>query len=308
IVSATGEVTEAITGIPEVNPAGQGGLLGLTLDPAFASNRTVYWVFSEQSSEGNVTAVAKGNLSADEKSIENATVIYRANPVFKSNLHYGGRILFDKTGHLVVSTGERSSRESRVQAQDLNSGLGKIVRITKDGKPAAGNPFATGARPELYSYGHRNVQGIAFHPVTGDLWNHEFGPRGGDELNRVVPGKNYGWPVITYGIEYGGDKVGEGITQKTGMEQPVYYWDPVVSPSGMTFYTGNDVSEWKNNLFISCLSGQHVARLVISNNKVVGEERLFSDLGQRFRDIIQGKDGALYTVTDQGRMYRIGKK
>ena len=178
IVSATGAVTEAITGIPEVNPAGQGGLLGLTLDPAFASNRTVYWVFSEPSAEGNVTAVAKGKLSADEKSMENATVIYRANPVFKSNLHYGGRILFDKTGHLIVSTGERSSRESRVQAQDLNSGLGKIVRLTKDGKPASGNPFANGTRPEIYSYGHRNVQGIAFHPVTGDLWNHEFGPRG----------------------------------------------------------------------------------------------------------------------------------
>ncbi len=308
IVSAGGQVTEPLTGIPEVNPAGQGGLLGLTLDPSFASNRMVYWVFSEKSDEGNVTAVAKGKLSGDEKSIENVTVIYRATPAFRSNLHYGGRILFDKSGHLIVSTGERSSMESRPQAQDLNSGLGKIVRITKEGKPAPGNPFASGKRPELYSYGHRNVQGIAFHPVSGDLWNHEFGPRGGDELNRVVPGKNYGWPVITYGIEYGGGKVGEGITQKEGMEQPVYYWDPVVSPSGMTFYTGSDVGEWKNNLFISCLSGQHVARLVINNNKVVGEERLFGDLGQRFRDIIQGKDGALYTVTDQGRMYRIGKK
>lgn len=310
ITTADGKVGDLITGLPAVSARGQGGLLGLAIDPAFAQNRMVYWVFSEPLAEGSLTSVAKGKLSADEKTIENATVIYRATPAYKGNLHYGGRILIDKSGNLIVSTGERSDLETRPQAQDLNSGLGKVIRITKDGKPAAGNPFAgkANARPELYSYGHRNVQGIALHPVTGDLWEHEFGPRGGDELNLVKPGKNYGWPVITYGIEYSGDKIGAPKQQQQGMEQPVYYWDPVVSPSGMTFYTGNNMPEWKNNLFISCLSGQHIARLVIQNNKVVGEERLLSGENQRFRDITQGTDGALYAVTDAGRLYRIAKK
>ena len=164
------------------------------------------------------------------------------------------------------------------------------------------------ARPEIYSYGHRNVQGLAFHPVTGDLWENEFGPRGGDELNLIQPGKNYGWPTITYGLEYSGAKVGDGITQKDGLEQPVYYWDPVLSPSGMTFYRGDQIPEWKNNLFIAGLNSNHIARLVISNNRVTGEERILPDEGQRFRDVAQGKDGALYAVTDQGRLYRIAKK
>ncbi|HYE54333.1 MAG TPA: PQQ-dependent sugar dehydrogenase [Chitinophagaceae bacterium] len=310
IVTGAGKVSEPITGLPEVHFRSQGGLLGLTIDPAFAQNRMVYWVFSEKTEGGNLTAVAKGKLSADEKRIENATVIYRATPAYRSNLHYGGRILFDKSGNLVVSTGERSDTETRPQAQWLHSALGKVVRITKDGKPAAGNPFAgdANAKPEIYSYGHRNVQGLAWHPVTGDLWENEFGPRGGDEVNLVKPGKNYGWPAITYGIEYGGAKISGGKTQQPGMEQPVYYWDPVVSPSGMTFYSGNAIPEWKNNLFIACLSGSHIARLVIQNNKVVGEERLLSGEGQRFRDITQGRDGALYAVTDEGRLYRIGKK
>ena len=199
---------------------------------------------------------------------------------------------------------------TRPQAQDLNSGLGKIIRITVDGKPAKGNPFAGNAkaRPELYSYGHRNVQGMAFHPATGDLWETEFGPRGGDEINRVEPGKNYGWPTITYGIEYRGDKIGDAIQQKEGLEQPVYYWDPVISPSGITFYDGSGIAEWKNNLFISALSGMHICRIVIENNKVIGEERLLTSENQRFRDITQGNDGALYAITDQGRLYRIGKK
>ena len=310
IATGTGQLSEPITGIPEVNSRGQGGLLGLTLDPAFTQNRMVYWVFSESTSGGNLTAVAKGKLSADEKKIENATVIYRATPAYRSSLHYGGRILFDKTGNLMVSTGERSDLATRPQAQHLNSGLGKIVRITTDGKPAQGNPVFPGnndARPEIYSYGHRNVQGLAFHPTTGDLWENEFGPRGGDEVNRIEPGKNYGWPLITYGIEYSGPKISGGATQKDGLEQPVYYWDPVVSPSGMTFYSGNAIPEWKDNLFIACLSGLHINRLVIKNNKVVGEERLLRSENQRFRDVTYGKDGALYAVTDGGRLYRIGK-
>lgn len=310
ILTSEGKINDSITGLPEVNATGQGGLLGVTIDPAFAQNRMVYWTFSEKTPEGNCTSVAKGKLSNDEKKIENAVVIYRATPAYKGNLHYGGRILFEKSGNIIFSTGERSDKETRAQAQQLNSALGKVIRITTDGKPAAGNPFAgmADARPELYSYGHRNVQGLTINPVTGDLWEHEFGPRGGDELNLIRPGKNYGWAAITYGIEYSGEKVGEGATQKESMEQPVYYWDPVVSPSGMTFYTGDNMPEWKNNLFISCLSGMHVARLVVQNNKVVGEERLLSSENQRFRDIAQGKDGALYTVTDQGRMYRIAKK
>lgn len=310
LVTQSGQVSDPITGLPAVNAGGQGGLLGVRVDPEFATNRMVYWVFSESRSDGNLTAVAKGKLSADEKKIENPTVIYRATPAYKGTLHYGGRILVGQDGNLVISTGERSDLVTRPQAQSLNSGLGKVIRITKDGQPASGNPFTgnANARPELYSYGHRNVQGLAVHPVTGDIWEGEFGPRGGDEINRIQPGKNYGWPTITYGIEYSGEKVGAGIQQKEGLEQPVYYWDPVVSPSGMTFYTSDAMPEWKNNLFVGALSGMHIVRLVIENNKVVGEERLVADQLQRFRDITQGNDGALYAVTDQGRLYRIFKK
>ncbi|MEJ1239862.1 PQQ-dependent sugar dehydrogenase [Chryseolinea sp. T2] len=310
IVAATGKPGEPIAGVPKVNSEGQGGLLGITLDPAFDQNRMVYWAFSEPLPAGNLTAVAKGKLSADEKKLEGVTVIYRATPAYKGTLHYGGRVKFAKDGNLFVSTGERSDLETRPQAQDINSGLGKVIRITTDGKPAAGNPFEgkPNARPELWSYGHRNVQGIAFHPVTGDLWETEFGPRGGDELNRPEAGKNYGWPTITYGIEYSGKKVGDSIQQKVDMEQPVYYWDPVISPSGITFYSGDAIPEWKNNLFISSLSGMHICRIVIENNKVVGEERLLAGEEQRFRDITQGVDGALYAVTDQGRIYKIAKK
>lgn len=310
IAKANGELSKPITGLPAVNTSGQGGLLGITIDPNFDKNRMIYWTFAENFDGGTLTSVAKGKLSADETKIEGATVIYRATPAHKGNLHYGGRILFDKKGDLFVSTGERSDMVTRPQAQQLNSSLGKIVHITTDGKPVANGPFAStsGAKPELYSYGHRNVQGLTFNPVSGDLWSNEFGPRGGDEINRVQSGKNYGWPVITYGIEYSGKQIGEVIQQKEGMEQPVYYWDPSVSPSGMTFYSGDMMPEWKNNLFVGCLSGMHIARLVIENNKVVGEERLLSQEYQRFRDVTQGKDGAIYAVTDQGRLYRISKK
>ena len=310
IATNTGSVSAPITGIPAVNAAGQGGLLGVTIDPQFASNRMVYWSFSESTADGNLTSIAKGSLSSDEKRIENARVIYRATPAYRGNLHYGGRILFDKAGNLVISTGERSDLETRPQAQDVNSGLGKIIRITTEGQPASGNPFInrTGARPELYSYGHRNVQGLAFHPQTGELWNSEMGPKGGDDINLILPGLNYGWPIITYGLEYSGEKVGAGITKQNGLEQPVYYWDPVLSPSGMTFYDADNIPEWKNNLFICGLSSKHIARIVIRDNKVVGEERLLAKEGQRFRDVTQGKDGALYAITDEGRLYRIGKK
>lgn len=310
IATQTGELSGAITGLPAVNSNGQGGLLGITTDPDFANNRMVYWTFSQDTPEGTLTAVAKGRLADDEKTVENAQVIYQATPAHKSNLHYGSRILFDKTGNIFVSTGERSDIVTRPLAQDLNAALGKVLRITPEGKPAPGNPFEgrNDARAEIYSYGHRNVQGLAFHPVTGDLWEGEFGPRGGDEVNRIQPGKNYGWPTITYGIEYNGNKIGDPIQQQEGMEQPVYYWDPVLSPSGMTFFAGTSIPEWENNLFVAGLSSVHIARLVIKDNKVVGEERLLEDQAQRFRDVHQGKDGALYAVTDGGRLYRVGKK
>lgn len=308
---SAGTVSDKISGVGKVDDKGQGGLLGLALDPDFASNRMVYWVFSEKVDKGNHTAVAKGRLSDDEKSVEKVQVIYRALPTYDGDKHYGGRIIFDKDGNLFVSTGERSDKEPRPQAQDLRSALGKILRITKEGKPVAGNPFEgkADALPEIYSYGHRNTQGLAFHPTTGDLWNNEFGPLGGDELNRIKPGADYGWPTITYGLEYNGDAIGNPpIQQKEGMEQPVYYWDPVLSPSGMTFYTGDNMPEWKNNLFITGLNSYHIARLVIKDNKVVGEERILDKEKQRFRDITQGKDGALYVVTDGGRLYKIDKE
>lgn len=310
IADPSGKVGDEITGLPKVNDSGQGGLLGITIDPGFTKNRMVYFTFSEKTKQGNLTAVAKGRLANDEKTIEKPVIIYRATPAYDGDLHYGSRILFDKTGNIVFSTGERSDLETRPQAQFLNSSLGKIIRITPNGTPAPGNPFAGNpkARPELYSYGHRNVQGLAFHPVTGDLWENEFGPRGGDEVNRIVAGKNYGWPIITYGIEYDGKTVAGEKTQNEGMEQPVYYWDPVASPSGMTFYSGNKIPEWENNLFIGGLSSQHIIRLVIENNKVTGEERLLTGEGERFRDVQQGKDGALYAITDSGKLYRIAKK
>jgi glucose/arabinose dehydrogenase len=309
LVTPSGTVSAPITGLPAVNSAGQGGLLGLCIDPNFTTNRLVYWSFSEARPGGNLTAIGKGRLATDERTIETPTVIYRAEPAYAGVNHYGGRVVVDRTGNLLVSTGERADNATRTQAQVVTSALGKIVRITLNGQPAPGNPIFTqaGARPELYSIGHRNPQGLAIHPVTGDVWQSEHGPRGGDEINRPQAGANYGWPTITYGLEYSGQPLGSGIQQSSGLEQPVYYWDPVVSPSGMTFYAGNRVADWQNNLFIGALSGQHIVRLVIDNNRVVGEERLLASEGQRFRDITQGTDGALYAITDQGRLYRLDR-
>lgn len=310
VLNADGSLKSTINGLPAVNSGGQGGLLGITLDPQFAQNRMVYWTFSEDVSGGTVTAVAKGMLAENESSINNATVIYRAMPAYQGLLHYGGRLAFDGSGSLLVSTGERSDLATRPSAQDKATGLGKILRITREGQAASGNPFANDANalPELYSYGHRNVQGLAYDAATNVLWEVEFGPRGGDEVNRVEAGKNYGWPTITYGIEYSGGVIGDGITQQAGMEQPVYYWDPVVSPSGTVIYNAEYHSEWKGNLLIACLSGQHIVRLRIQNGKAAGEERLLSGENQRFRDVAVGTDGKLYAITDQGRFYQVGKK
>lgn len=309
IHSADGKEVAKVEGFPEVVQKGQGGLLEVALDPDFTTNRTIYWTFSEAQEEGNLMALAKGQISKDEKSIENPRVIFRATPALKSSLHFGSRIVFDKDGNMFVSTGERSILNGRKQAQWLNAGLGKIFKLTKEGKPAPGNPFVNtpDAMPEIYAYGVRNPQSLDIHPVTGDLWEAEFGPRGGDELNRIEAGKNYGWPTITYGLEYSGKTVGDAIQQKEGMEQPVYYWDPVLSPSGMSFYKGDDIPEWKNNLFIGGLNSMHICRLIIENNKVVGEERLLADKQERFRDIAY-TNGMLYVVTDNGNMYRISKQ
>lgn len=304
-----GALVKKITGLPEVVYAGQGGLLDVAFDPHYTSNKLIYWCYSEKVAGGSATAVAKGKLDDVAGKVDNITVIFRQTPATNGNLQFGSRLVFDKHGDLYVSLGEKFAPEVRVQAQQLDSYLGKIIRITTAGKPAPGNPFANQsiARPEIVSYGHRNPEGLDIDPATGDLWESEFGPHGGDEINLIRPGKNYGWPVITYGLEYSGDKVGDGIQQHAGMEQPVYYWDPVISPSGICFYKGTAIPEWKNNLFVSALSGQHLDRLIIKNNKVVGEERLLSDKNERIRDVTYSNQ-MLYAITDDGDIYRISKK
>jgi glucose/arabinose dehydrogenase len=310
IVTSAGKTVKNIKGLPAVVPDGQGGLLDVAIDPQFATNRMIYWDYSEQTTGGTLLAIAKGKLSADESKVENIQVIYRATPAYKGSLQFGSRIVFDKSGNLFVTTGERSGSDIRMKAQALDAAIGKVIHITKTGKPVPGGPFANtpDARPEIYALGLRSPEGLAINPATGELWESEFGPRGGDEINIIRPGKNYGWPVVTYGLEYSGEKVGAGIQKKEGVQQPVYYWDPVVSPSGIVFYNSNVIPEWKGNLFVGGLSSMHIARLVIKNNKVVGEERLLKTEGERFRALTVGKDGALYAVTDSGRLYRVAKK
>jgi len=310
IVTTDGQLSNSITGFPKVDDRSQGGLLDITPAPDFDTSRILYFTLAERTPNGSLTAVGKGKLSSNEEQIENFQVIYRALPYYDNSMHFGSRIVFDNNGNIFLSTGERSDMETRHKAQLLDNGYGKVIYITPNGEPVSGNPFVStqGAMPEIYSYGHRNIQGLAIHPVTRELWLSEMGPRGGDELNLVKPGRDYGWPTITYGIEYNGETIGEGITQKQGMEQPVYYWDPVLSPSGMTFYSSNVIPEWNNNLFIGGLSSKHIARIVLRDNRVIGEERLLADENQRFRDISEGNDGALYAVTDEGRLYRIAKK
>lgn len=307
--TAGGALIKKITGFPPVDDESQGGMLDAAPDPSFQSNRIIYWSFSEKQGKGNLMAVAKGVLNETAGKIDNPTVIFRATPALNSHLHFGSRLVFDSDGYLFVSTGERSILEGRKQAQLLSSGLGKIFKITTKGKPAPDNPFLNrkDAMSEIYCYGNRNVQSLDIHPSTGELWECEFGPRGGDEVNIIRAGKNYGWPVITYGIEYSGEKIGDALQQKEGMEQPVYYWDPVISPSGMAFYKGHAIPEWSGNLFIGGLSSMHIVRLVIKDNKVVGEERLLSDKNERFRDVAY-LNGTLYAVTDGGSLYRISKR
>jgi glucose/arabinose dehydrogenase len=303
IVSAAGRVGEPIAGVPAVDPGGQGGLLDVALSPRFATDRTVFWSFTEPRQGGNGTSVARGVLSADRGRLEQVRVIVRTRPTYNNNMHYGSRLAFGPDGMLYVTMGERSDRETRPQAQDPGSHLGKTLRVTVDGAPAPGNPLVgrSGALPETWSTGHRNIQAAAFDP-QGNFWVIEHGTRGGDELNRVEKGKNYGWPVAAYGVEYRGGPItsalGTATTQRPGTEQPVYYWDPVIAPSGAQFYTGSAFPAWRGSLFIGGLASTRLVRLQIANGRATGEEHLLTDRRQRIRDVRQGPDGALYLITD----------
>ena len=311
IISLEGVVGDTILGVPPVYYRQDGGLMDITLDPDFENNRNIYWAFSEPYDTGYIASVAKGVLSDDETQFNDVRVIYRAPPAVSGPMHYGVRLLFDQEDQLFVSLGERYEHRHRIKAQELSSAFGKIIRIDSEGAPSPGNPFEDdpNALAEVYATGFRDPQGLAFHPETGDLWSSDHGTRAGDEINRIVPGGNYGWPVVAYGLEYSREPINDGLTQKEGTLQPVYYWDPAIAPGGINFYSGANIPEWKNNLFVAALRGKHLARLVIEDNQVVGEERLLTDLEQRLRSVIEGPDGNLYVTTDedQGMIVRIGK-
>ena len=306
LVEADGKSRRTLAGVPSVRAGGQGGLLGIALSPDFAQDRLVYLSFSEAGDGGAGTAVARGRFTGT--ALENTEVIWRQVPKVGGGNHWGSRLVFARDGTLFVTTGDRYGE--RECAQDLATTIGKVVRINADGSAPKDNPFAgrAGARPEIWSYGHRNLQGAALHPETAQLWTVEHGARGGDELNAPQPGRNYGWPVITYGIDYSGAKIGEG-TAKAGMEQPVYYWDPVIAPSGATFYTGSAFPEWKGQLFVGSLTPGALVRLKLDGSRVADEARYLPKVG-RVRDVVQGPDGLLYLLTDasDGQLLRVAPK
>jgi aldose sugar dehydrogenase len=304
IVGGGGHISPPLAGVPAVQASGQGGLLDVALDPAFGQNQLVYLSYAEPGPGGAGTAVARGRLT--DRGLEEVQVIYRQEPKVSGGNHFGSRLVFAPDGRLFITQGERFSH--RAQAQDLTSLLGKIVRIEPDGSIPDDNPFVgrSDARPEIWSYGHRNVQAAAIQPETGRLWTVEHGARGGDELNHPEAGKNYGWPVITYGIDYSGFRIGEGVA-KAGMEQPVYFWDPVIAPSGMVFYTGDAFPGWKGSILIGSLRGALV-RLQLDGPRVGLEQRYRDDgLDARIRDVRQGPDGLIYVATDEddGRILRV---
>ena len=303
LVSPDGTLSDPLAGVPEVYDNGQGGLLDVALDPDFAANQLVYFSFAEPGGEGGGTAVARGKLGTGR--LAHVEVIWRQQPKLDSGHHFGSRLVFLRDGTLIVTLGDRNRRQ---YIPDMKAQIGKLVRINRDGSIPKDNPFVGNAdySPDIYSLGHRNVQGATLHPDTGALWTVEHGARGGDEVNIPQPGKNYGWPVISYGREYSGDKIGEG-TAKPGLEQPVFYWDPSIAPSGMTFYTGDKFPAWKGNLFVGALKFQLLARLEVDGNRIVKEERLLEGMGDRIRDVVQGPDGYLYLLTDEhdGRILRL---
>ena len=329
IVTANGQVGEPISGslpvgqggvseasgqggLPPITARGQGGLLDVALSPDFEKDRTIFWSFSEQREGGSGTSVARGTFTPDRKRLEQVRVIFRAMPTYNNGLHFGSRLAFGPDGKLYITLGDRFDKAvTRPQAQHLNSHLGKVIRVNVDGTVPTDNPFAKqqGALPEIWSVGHRNIQSSTFDD-QGRLWTIEHGAKGGDELNLVEKGKNYGWPIISYGEEYSGEPIPGNITAKDGLEQPVYYWDPVIAPSGAQYYTGSAFPSWRGSIFIGGLASQRLVRVVIKDNRVVGEEHLLTDRGSRIRDVRQGPDGALYVVTDEsnGELWKISPK
>jgi len=302
LVAPDGTTSDPLQGVPKVDARGQGGLLDVALDPDFARNRLVYLSYAEPGEGGrNSTAVARGALSADGRSLTGTTVIFSQKPKLPSTLHFGSRLVFDGRGNLFITLGERSKDEFRGQAQDLGPHLGKVIRIRTDGSVPPDNPFVNrrGALPEIWSYGHRNSQGAALHPQTGALWMSEHGPRGGDEINVPQAGRNYGWPVVSNGVNYDGTPVGTGRQSAPGMEDPLYQWTPVIGASGMAFYTANAVPGWQGSLFNGGLASRSLVRLELDGNRVRHEERLLGEMGKRIRDVRQGPDGALYLLTDE---------
>lgn len=304
-IYADGAVSAPLAGVPAVFAEGQGGLLDVVLDPGFAGNRRIWLSYAEPGPDDTAgTAVATATLG--DAALSDLRVIYRQTPKLKGPNHFGSRIAFDGRGHVFISQGERNQKEL---AQDLEVLQGKLVRLKLDGGIPADNPFAdgVGVRRTIWSYGHRNMQGMAVDPRSGRLWQSEHGPRGGDEINLPQPGRNYGWPVITYGKEYSGATIGRGLRTQAGMEQPLYYWDPSIAPSGMAFVSSERYPGWKGDLMVAALKFQYLARLQLKDGKVVAEHKLLPDVGQRLRDVRQGPDGWLYLVTDssEGRLLRV---
>ena len=306
IVSADGKISDPINGVPKVDDGGQGGLLDVTLHPDFASNRLVFLSFSEPGPGGASTAMARGRLTNDGAALEDVRVLFSQRPKIRGGRHFGSRVVFAPDGNVFLTTGDRGARHN---AQKLDGHIGKVIRLTPDGRVPSDNPFVgkSDALPEIWSYGHRNIQGAAIHPATGKLWTIEHGPRGGDEINIPAPGVNHGWPVVTHGIEYSGGTIGDGLKNKAGMADPVYTWTPVIAPGGMTFYSGDLFPAWKGNLLIGGLRAGALVRLELDGEKVVHEERLLRQIGDRIRDVAVGPDDAVYAITDagDGRILRI---
>ena len=306
IISKDGRVSDPIRGVPPVAAHRQGGLLDVALAPDFATSGTLFISYSEPRSAGeSATAVARAQLVDKDgpTRLEDVRVIFRQQPGYANGLHFGSRIVVARDGKLFVTLGERFQMQ---YAQDLHRHWGKVIRIDPDGTVPDDNPFVgkSGARPEIWSYGHRNPQAAALHPQTGELWVVEHGARGGDEVNIARKGLNYGWPVISYGTHYSGETIPRA---REGMEQPLYYWDPSIAPSGMAFYTSDVAPQWKGNLFVGALAQTHLTRLVLDGETVTGEEKLLTDLNVRIRDVRQGPDGAIYVATDspQGQILRV---